>query len=127
MHHRVTNLALLLLLLTASVKGITSASDLRSEHIEPLEFAKIEEAYDALQEGKADAVVYDAPVLVYHAAGEGKGKVHVAGSIFRKENYGIVFQDKSPLRKRVNEALLKLKENGGYDQLYKKWFGGNGT
>jgi len=43
--------------------------------------------------------------------------------IFRKENYSIAFPDKSPLRKRVNEALLKLKENGTYESLYTKWFG----
>ena len=64
-------------------------------------------------------------VLLYYASHE--GKVQVVGPIFRKENYGIVFPDKSPLRKRVNEALLKLRENGAYDQLYKKWFGGNGS
>jgi len=28
---------------------------------------------------------------------------------------------------KINEALLKLKENGTYDQRYKKWFGGNGS
>ena len=28
------------------------------------------------------------------------------------------------LHSAVNEALLKLKENGIYDQLYTKWFGG---
>ena len=66
-------------------------------------------------------------VLLYCASHEGKGKVQVVGPIFRKENYGIVFPDKSPLRKRVNEALLKLRENGAYDQLYKKWFGGSGS
>jgi len=68
-------------------------------------------------------------VLLYYASheGKGKGKVQVVGPIFRKENYGIVFPDKSPLRKRVNEALLKLRENGTYDQLYKTWFGGNGS
>jgi polar amino acid transport system substrate-binding protein len=47
--------------------------------------------------------------------------------MFRKENYGIVFPSNSPLRKRINEALLKLKESGAYDQLYVKWFGGAGT
>ena len=66
-------------------------------------------------------------VLPYCAAHEGKGKVQVVGPIFRMENYGIVFPDKSPLRKRVNEALLKLRENGTYDRLYMKWFGGNGA
>jgi polar amino acid transport system substrate-binding protein len=65
--------------------------------------------------------------LLYYSAHEGKGKVQSIGSIFRKEYYGIAFPDKSPLRKRVNEALLKLKENGVYDKLYIKWFGGSGS
>lgn len=111
----------------ASVKGSTSVDYLRQHNAEVAEFPKVEEAYEALRQGEVNAVVYDAPVLLYYAAHEGKGKVHVVGSVFRKENYGIVFPDKSPLRKRVNEALLKLKENGAYDQLYKKWFGGSGT
>lgn len=110
----------------ATVNGSTSAEYLRQHNIELAEFAKVEDAYQALQQNQADAVVYDAPVLLYYASHEGKGKVQVVGPIFRKENYGIVFPDKSPLRKRVNEALLKLRENGTYDQLYKKWFGGNG-
>jgi polar amino acid transport system substrate-binding protein len=107
----------------ATVNGSTSAEYLRQHHVEPSEFAKVEEAFQALLAGAADAVVYDAPVLLYFAAHEGKGKVQTVGSIFRKESYGIVFPNKSPLRKRVNEALLKLKENGTYDQLYAKWFG----
>jgi polar amino acid transport system substrate-binding protein len=108
----------------ATVKGSTSAEYLRQHNIEPSEFAKVEEAFQALLAGEADAVVYDAPVLLYFASHEGKGKAQTVGSIFRKENYGIVFPDKSPLRKRVNEALLKLKESGKYDELYAKWFGG---
>jgi polar amino acid transport system substrate-binding protein len=111
----------------ASVKGSTSVDYLRQHNAEVVEFGKVEEAYQALQQGQVSAVVYDAPVLLYYASHEGKGKVQIAGAIFRKENYGIVFPDKSPLRKRVNEALLKLKENGTYDRLYGKWFGGSGS
>ena len=111
----------------ASVKGSTSVDYLRQHNAEVAEFPKVEEAYEALRQGEVNAVVYDAPVLLYYAAHEGKGKVQTAGPIFRKENYGIVFPDKSPLRKRVNEVLLKLKENGTYDQLYTKWFGGAGS
>ena len=111
----------------ASVKGSTSVEYLRQHNTEVIEFAKVEEAYEALQHGDANAVVYDAPVLLYYASHEGKGKVQTVGAIFRKENYGIAFPDKSPLRKRVNEVLLKLKENGTYDQLYSKWFGGPGS
>jgi len=110
----------------ASVKGSTSAEYLQRQHIEVMEYANIEEAYRALDARQADALVYDAPVLLYYASREGKGKVQVVGPIFRKENYGIVFPPGSPYRKPVNEALLKIKENGTYDRLYAKWFGGNG-
>ena len=108
----------------ASISGSTSAEYLRQQNIQVVEFKQIEDAYQALLQGQAEAVVYDAPVLLYYAAREGKGKVQAVGSIFRKESYGIVFPDNSPYRKRVNEALLTLKENGTYQELYKKWFGG---
>ncbi|MGH7772051.1 MAG: transporter substrate-binding domain-containing protein [Candidatus Binatia bacterium] len=108
----------------ASISGSTSAEYLRQQNVQVMELKQIEDAYQALLQGQADAVVYDAPVLLYYAAREGKGKVQVAGSIFRKESYGIVFPDNSPYRKRVNEALLTLRENGTYQELYKKWFGG---
>ena len=111
----------------ASVNGSTAAEYLTQHNIQLTEFAKVEDAYHALQKGEADAVVYDAPVLLYYASHEGKGKYHVVGPIFRKESYGILFQSDSPKRKPVNEALLKLKENGIYDRLYTKWFGEGGS
>ena len=110
-----------------SVHGSTSAEYLRQRNIEPVEFAKIEEAYRALDGNQLDAIVYDTPILLYYTAHEGKGKAQTVGAMFRKENYGIVFPSNSPLRKRVNEELLKLKESGTYDQLYVKWFGGAGN
>ena len=111
----------------ASITSSTADDYLRQHNIPGTEFANVEEAFQALQTGQVDAVVYDAPVLLYYAAHEGKGKVQTVGAIFRKENYGVVFLDKSPLRKEVNKVLLKLKENGTYDLLYAKWFGGSGS
>ena len=110
----------------ASVRGSTAVEYLQRRRIAVTEFANVEEAYRPLEQGQADAIVYDAPVLLYYAAHEGKGKVRVVGSIFRKEDCGIVFPSERSCRKPVNEALLKMKENGIYDQLYKKWFGSNG-
>ena len=54
--------------------------------------------------------------------GISRGKVQVVGSIFRKENYGIVFPPNSPHRKAVNTALLRMRENGEFNALYQKWF-----
>jgi len=35
----------------------------------------------------------------------------------------IMVQSDSPLRKKIDIALLALRENGSYRQLYDKWFG----
>lgn len=67
-------------------------------------------------------MVFDAPVLLYYAAKEGKGRVHMVGTPFRKEDYGIVFQRNNPLRQQVSVALLALREDGTYQQIYDKWF-----
>ena len=102
--------------------GSSSANYLRDQHYLTAEYPQIEDAIKALQNHKVDAVVYDAPVLQYYASRDGKNSVQVVGSIFRKEDYGIVFPANSPYRKPVNQALLTLKENGEYDKLYNKWF-----
>lgn len=88
------------------------------------EVSKIDNAYQALLNKDADAVVFDAPVLLYAAANENKGRVHMVGTIFRKEDYGIVFRQGSPLRKLVNNELLSLRGDGTYQQLYDEWFTG---
>jgi len=95
------------------LKGIGSA---------PMGFDKIDDAIAALLNKQIDAVVFDAPVLLYYVANKGQGKVRMVGDLLKKESYGILFPRGSELRKLVNESLLKLRENGTYDALYAKWF-----
>jgi polar amino acid transport system substrate-binding protein len=108
--------------IVATTKGSTSAKFLSDRNIQKLEFTNIDDAYDSLLKGEANAIVFDSPVLLYYAAHAGKGKVQVVGEIFQKENYGIVFATNSPLRKPINNALLTLQEKGVYQDLHDKWF-----
>jgi polar amino acid transport system substrate-binding protein len=105
-----------------STTGSTSAAFLKSKQAKVVEFQGIGDAFAALEQGKLDAVVFDAPVLLYYAANAGRGKVRVVGPVFKRENYGILFPRGSELRKTINEALLKMREDGSYDTLYNKWF-----
>jgi polar amino acid transport system substrate-binding protein len=106
----------------ATTTGSTSVTYLREHRVRIQEFSQIDKAFTALLREEVDAVVFDAPVLLYYAASLGKGKVQVVGSEFNKENYGIVCRINSPYRKRMDAALLTLRENGTYDRLYDKWF-----
>jgi polar amino acid transport system substrate-binding protein len=83
-----------------------------------------DQIYKALLEKKVDAVVAPAALLLYYAAHEGKGRVKLVGPEFDRGQIAIAMQLDSPLRKKVNRALVALRENGTYQQIYDKWFGG---
>jgi polar amino acid transport system substrate-binding protein len=106
----------------ATIAGSTSANYLQQQRLEAKEFKQTEEAYDALNNSEVDAVVYDAPILLYYAAHDGKGKVQVVGNVFKKEGYAIALPNGSPYRKAISTALLSLQEKGTYQDIYDKWF-----
>jgi ABC-type amino acid transport substrate-binding protein len=86
-------------------------------------FDRIEDAYAMLEAGRVDAVVYDFPVLSHYAVNDGKEKVRLVGPVFQHEPYGIALPEGSPLRERINQALLQILESGEYARIYAKWFG----
>lgn len=107
----------------ATVQGTTSVSSLKSLGAQVIEVSKIEEAYRLLEVGVVKAVVYDSPTILNYTQHEGAGKVVAVGDVFDEQDYGIAFPSGSEYRELVNRAILKLKANGVYDKLYKKWFG----
>ena len=108
-----------------TTRASTAAAYLSENNAQVREFVSLDAVYDALLEKQVDAVVFDAPAILYYVAHDGKGLAQVVGGVFHKEDYGIVFPTDSPLRKQVNEALLALRENGRYQQIYDEWFGKN--
>ncbi|AFZ36178.1 amino acid ABC transporter substrate-binding protein, PAAT family [Stanieria cyanosphaera PCC 7437] len=107
----------------ATVKGSTASQYLANLPINITEFEQVEDVFKSLEEHQVDAVVYDAPVLKHYASQQGVGKVQVVGSVFAKQSYGIALKQDSLYREQINQALLKLQENGTYEELYEKWFG----
>ncbi len=106
-----------------TISGSTAASFLDRRDIEFAAYPGLAEVLDAFKAKELDAVVFDAPILSYFAAHEGRRIATMTGGIFLRENYGIVFPTGSPLVEEVNQALLALREDGTYDEIYRKWFG----
>ena len=107
----------------ATLAGSNAVEYLREHHARVEEFPSADLMFEALLYKKVDAVVSAAPVLLYYAAHEGKGRVKVVGPQFNTAPLAIMFQLNSPLRRKVDSALIRLRENGTYQQLYDKWFG----
>jgi polar amino acid transport system substrate-binding protein len=83
-------------------------------------------AFEALEQGKVDAVVNDYPVNLYMS--QKRGKTEVVQKIKTNEQYGIgVRKDNADLLKKVNDALAEVKSDGTYDKIFKKWFGQSST
>jgi len=108
----------------ATTRNSTAAAYLRQKNVDVVEVEQIDAAYKALLDKQVDAVVFDAPALLYYAGHDGKGKVQLVGPVFRKENFGILFPLDSRLRSEVDRALLDLREDGTYSRLEQTWFGG---
>jgi glutamine transport system substrate-binding protein len=79
--------------------------------------------YMALMGGSVDAVFYDAPNVGYFAQTQGKGRAKVVGPLYEGQQYGIAFTSGSKWLEPSNKALAAMKEDGTYDEIYKKWFG----
>ena len=90
----------------------------------PVLVDQIEHAYQLLDDGEVDAVVFDAPVLRYHAARSGDGEIITTGGVFdHVQNGFMVAPGNAELRENINRSLLELLESGAYDQLFDRWFG----
>ncbi len=107
----------------ATLAGSNAVEYLTKHHARVQEFPTTEQMFEALLNKKVDAVVSAAPMLLYFARHEGKGRVKVVGLNFDTAPVAIMFQLGSPLRRNVDTALAALRENGTYQQIYDEWFG----
>ncbi|WP_170329556.1 transporter substrate-binding domain-containing protein [Ruegeria arenilitoris] len=106
-----------------TISNSTAASFLNRREIEFTGYSGLEEMLTAFKDKNLDAVVFDAPILSYYAAHEGRRIASMTGGVFLRESYGIAFPTGSPLVEDVNQALLSMREDGTYDEIYRKWFG----
>ena len=110
----------------ATVSHSAGETYLPSIGVGPVLVDRIDEAYPLLPD-EVDAIVFDAPVLQFHAAREGAGEVVTVGSDFQRVQYGLMVSEDDPeLRERINIALLELSESGVSRRLHDGWFGASG-
>lgn len=108
----------------ATLLHSTAADYLQDQNAQVQGFPTADQMFTALLNKKVDAVVFSAPVLLYYASHEGKGLVKTVGPEFNTAPVAFTMQLNSPLRRQIDIAFLQLRENGTYQQIYDKWFGG---
>jgi polar amino acid transport system substrate-binding protein len=107
----------------AAMANSVAADYLRMHGARVQLFDQPDETFRALLNKEVVAVLSESPIVRYYAAHDGKGHVQLAGTEFNMAPLAMVLQLNSPLRRKLDLALLTLEQNGSYRQLYNKWFG----
>ena len=106
-----------------TVAGTMTEFLLKKYHPILLTESTLHQALLALRHGKADALVFDAPVLQHYLKQHGTETFRLIGGRFEEHDYGLIVPEKSSILEPINRTLLHLIETGEYDALYQKWFG----
>ena len=87
------------------------------------EFNKFNEALDALDAGGLDAVVGENQQLMVLLNQPDRRGLKLVGPIFESFDYGLGLPNGSPLRERLNTAILQMREDGTMERIREQWLG----
>ena len=97
----------------------SSAQFLEAKHIDYRALARAE-LFQALKEGKIQAVLYDEPVLRYEIRNQYRNLFNVFPLNADTQLYAFAVREGSPLREPINRALLhEIHEPAWNDLLYR--------
>ncbi len=84
-------------------------------------YQTLEECLDQLDAGVIDALVYDAPLLLYRAATTHRDRLLVLPRVFEEYSYAIALPPGSPLREPVNQSLLTAISGSEWDAVLNQY------
>jgi ABC-type amino acid transport substrate-binding protein len=106
-----------------SVSNSTSATFLDERKIIYTPASTLNDCLSALAAGRADAVVYDVPLLRYYINEEWQGKLYVLPQTFERQDYGFGLPPGSQLREPLNRALLAELSKTRWRDLVETYLG----
>jgi polar amino acid transport system substrate-binding protein len=107
----------------ASVPGSTSAHYLQRNGVGFQRYARPADTLAAVARKRADAAVYDAPILRHIVKTAFQGRLTVLSRTFQRQDYAFALRADSPLREPINRALLQQIASPWWRQLLKRHLG----
>ncbi len=106
-----------------TINGSTSATYLDQRGIGFRGYNDLQTMLADFEADELDAVVFDGPILAYYVRTKSDGNAQLLERVYKPENYGMAFPTGSNLREDVDQAMLRMREDGTYNELLIKWFG----
>ena len=106
----------------AVIKGTTSEHFMRYHDVTVMLVETLDDLIRSLKDETVEAVVYDAPTLMYLAKKD--PDIKVVGEMFNVQKYGIAFPqgEHDSYKEIFNIAILEMQGSGEYRRIYNKWF-----
>jgi polar amino acid transport system substrate-binding protein len=95
---------------------------IRLRGVDPILYETPGELFDAMTAGKLDAIVHEWAMGSYYVRHDGKGRTFLAGPRFTRTKAALLLPEESPYREVLDRAILRIFENGLYDQIHARWF-----
>lgn len=105
-----------------SIAGSTGEIYCESAGFDTQTFDGLQGAVQALTQRRVDAIVYDSPILRYYNKQHPELQLNEVGAVFKPQQYGFALPLNSPIRRAIDEELLKLREDGYTNNLNRKYF-----
>uniref|UniRef100_K1Q588 Glutamate [NMDA] receptor subunit epsilon-2 n=1 Tax=Magallana gigas TaxID=29159 RepID=K1Q588_MAGGI len=114
----------------ATIPNGSTEENLRKNHYNMYQYMQrynrptVDDALEALKQGKIQAFIYDATPLEYHAGNDNNCELKTVGEKYAMTGYGIAVPKKASYLEEINEVILELKENGELERLRRFWLAG---
>ncbi|MEZ4375827.1 MAG: transporter substrate-binding domain-containing protein [Polyangiaceae bacterium] len=109
----------------ASVRGSTSGQWLERNDNDYTDVESLDDGLERLAKGEVDAVVYDAPLLLWQIKRDYHGRLHVLPIQLERQDYAFALPQGSSLSEPINTSLLERINSADWDRRLKKYFGGS--
>lgn len=108
---------------SSAYEAVMAQEDIYQSLKELVSFDTNIDCFMDLEAGRSDAIVCDEVLARYVMKQRGEEKYKVLSDDFGEEEYGIgVRKDDEDLLNKINAALQECREDGTYDDIFKKWF-----
>lgn len=107
----------------ATVAHTVGEHYLTKQRIRSTLYPDVLSAMRAVQEGEADAVVYDLPILQYRNTELGRGGLDVLPGTFDNQSYAFAVASGSPLREQISQEILRITNSDEWPQVLETYLG----
>jgi ABC-type amino acid transport substrate-binding protein len=109
-----------------TLENSTSAAYLEDKLIRYRSAPDLDDALGDLEAGRADAVVYDAPILRYLVNEHHAASLRVLPTVLARQEYGIGLPPGSPLREEINRQILEITRTPEWTHMLGAYLGPEG-